>query len=95
MVVNEDNNGRFFYNHELSNIEKLEASSKLKGASPEGKVGTFETLQAKDKLANVLFGVNENGVSKVVDENGEMLGNAKTEAERDMIDALIKKAETK
>ncbi len=56
-----------------TSIERLEASSKLKGASPEGEVGSFETLQAKDRIAGILYGINENEVSKVVDENGEPL----------------------
>ncbi len=52
-------------------IEKLEASSKLRGASPEGEVGTSETPQVKTRIASILFGINPDSVSKVVDENSE------------------------
>jgi hypothetical protein len=41
-----------------SSTEKLEASSKFRGASPEGEVGTSETLQVKTRIADILFGIH-------------------------------------
>lgn len=72
MVVREDQNGKLFYDHELSTIESLDALSES-GAASQEEVGQTGARRGKENLLRSIFSVNPETVSKVVDENGEPL----------------------
>lgn len=72
MVVREDQNGKLFYDHELSTIESLDALSES-GAASQEEVGQAGARRGKPNVIRSIFSVNPESVSKVVDENGEPL----------------------
>ena len=72
LVIREDSNGRRFYDHELSDIKKLGEVSK-RGAASQSEVGRPTPLRDTSHILQDIYSVNENSVSKAVDENGEPL----------------------
>ncbi len=72
LVVREDQNGKLFYDHELTTIKSLDALSES-GGSTHREVGQSGAHQGEDNVLQRIFAVNPESVSKVVDANGEPL----------------------
>ena len=70
LVVKQDQNGNRFYDNEFSDVIKKDALPN--GPEPGSIPGNLTHLSSKNILQNILT-VNENDVSKVLDENGEPL----------------------